>query len=132
MITNFMSDGVKHEASIDAAEHNALQWGIKSFNYIAGDANRLMNKHLRGKGDSTILIIDPPRKGCGEKTIEAISKHKPSWVLYVSCDPATLARDLKGICGESNYKVNKLALLDMFPQTSHFETMVLLERSSDV
>ncbi|MCM8535359.1 MAG: class I SAM-dependent RNA methyltransferase [Lentisphaeraceae bacterium] len=118
----------ENEASIEAAEYNALQWGIKSFNYIAGDANKLINKHLRNKGDSTILILDPPRKGCGESTLESIRKHKPSHILYVSCDPATLARDLKGICGESNYKVSKLALLDMFPQTSHFETMVLLKK----
>jgi 23S rRNA (uracil1939-C5)-methyltransferase len=118
----------ENEASIKAAEYNAKQWGIKSSKYIAGDANKLMFKQLRGKGDSTILIIDPPRKGCGGKTIEAIASHKPSWVLYVSCDPATLARDLKSICKDNAYSVNKLALLDMFPQTSHFETMVLLER----
>lgn len=121
----------ENEASIEAAYHNALQWSIKSFNYIAGDANKLINKHLRNKGDSTILIIDPPRKGCGEKTIESIQQHKPAWVLYVSCDPATLARDLKGICGAGNYKINKMALLDMFPQTSHFETMVLLEKEAE-
>lgn len=118
----------ENEASIEAAKYNALQWCVKSFNYIAGDANKLINRHLRNKGDSTILIIDPPRKGCGEKTIESIQKHKPAWILYVSCDPATLARDLKGICNDDGYKVNRMALLDMFPQTSHFETMVLLER----
>ena len=78
-------------------------------------------------------FIDPPRKGCGDSTIESIKKHKPAWILYVSCDPATLARDLKGICGDADYEISKMALLDMFPQTSHFETMVLLQRGeSDV
>ena len=115
------------EASIDAAHHNALQWGVKSSNYIAGDANRLMNKHLKNKGDSTLLILDPPRNGCGEYSIKSIKAHLPAWILYVSCDPATLARDLKEICAD-NYEIEKLALLDMFPQTSHFESMVLLKK----
>ena len=114
--------------AIEAAHYNALQWGVKSSNYIAGDANKLMKKHLKGKGSSTALILDPPRRGCGPETILAIKEHKPAYILYVSCDPATLSRDLKEICKDGNYQVEKLSLLDMFPQTSHFESMVLLKK----
>ena len=132
----FLSVGIKDKhvigveidsSSIDAANYNAQQWGVKSSNYIAGDANRLMNKHLKNRGDSTLVILDPPRSGCGEYSIKSLKANKPAWILYVSCDPATLARDLKEICDE-NYEIDKLALLDMFPQTSHFESMVLLKR----
>lgn len=132
----FLSAGIKDkhiigievdEKSIDAAHYNALQWGVQSSNYIAGDANKLINKHLKNKGDQTLLILDPPRNGCGEYSIKSIKEHLPAYILYVSCDPATLARDLKEIC-DDNYRVEKLALLDMFPQTSHFESMVLLKK----
>ncbi|NQZ57152.1 MAG: class I SAM-dependent RNA methyltransferase [Lentisphaeraceae bacterium] len=137
----FLSAGIKdrdvvgveeNEAAVQAAHYNALQWGAKSSNYIAGDANKLMKRHLKGRGKNTALILDPPRRGCGPQTIAAIQEHKPAWILYVSCDPATLSRDLKQICGEeSNYSVEKLAMLDMFPQTTHFETMILLKRGED-
>ena len=132
----FLSVGIKDkhiigvevdEKSIDAAHYNALQWDVKSSNYIAGDANRLINKHLKNKGEKTLLILDPPRNGCGEHSIKSIKAHLPAYILYVSCDPATLARDLKQIC-DDNYQIEKLALLDMFPQTSHFESMVLLKK----
>ena len=132
----FLSVGIKDkhiigveidEPSIDAAHYNALQWDLKSSKYIAGDANKLMNKHLKNRGDSTLVILDPPRSGCGEQSIKSLKENLPGWILYVSCDPATLARDLKEICAE-NYKIDKLALLDMFPQTSHFESMVLLKK----
>jgi len=132
----FLSVGVKDKhivgieenaPAIDAAHYNALQWGVKSSNYIAGDANKQINRYLRGKGDCTALILDPPRNGCGPQTIKSIAEHKPAWILYVSCDPATLSRDLKQICSGDNYEVEKLALLDMFPQTTHFETMILLK-----
>lgn len=133
----FLSVGIKDkhivgvevdENSVEAAHHNALQWGVKSSNYIAGNANKLIYNQLKNRGSKTLLIVDPPRNGCGESCIKSIVTHKPAWVLYVSCDPATLARDLKKILEPGNYAIDKLALLDMFPQTSHFESMVLLRK----
>ena len=97
----FLSIGVENKhivgiecdkPSIEAAEYNAMQWGIKSFNYLAGNANKLINKYLRKRGLCTLLIMDPPRKGCGDESIKAVREHKPAWILYVSCDPATLAK----------------------------------------
>ena len=74
-----------------------------------------------------VIVVDPPRKGCDEKCLETIVKMKPERVVYVSCDSATLARDLKFLC-EWGYEVKKVQPVDMFPHTGHVETVVLLQR----
>lgn len=74
-----------------------------------------------------VVVVDPPRKGCDEKCLETIVKVSPARVVYVSCDSATLARDLKYLC-EKGYEVREVQPVDMFPQTVHVETCVLLGR----
>ena len=74
-----------------------------------------------------VIVVDPPRKGCDEVCLDTIVKMAPKRVVYVSCDSATLARDLKYM-GERGYEVVKVRGCDMFPQTGHVETVVLLER----
>ena len=74
-----------------------------------------------------VIVVDPPRKGCDEKCLETIVKMKPDKVVYVSCDSATLARDLKYLC-EREYKVEKVQPVDMFPHTVHVECVVKLCR----
>ena len=74
-----------------------------------------------------VVILDPPRKGSDENTLAAILKAKPDRIVYVSCNPATLARDLKFLCG-GEYYVKKVCGVDMFPQTMHVETVVLMSR----
>lgn len=74
-----------------------------------------------------VIVVDPPRKGCDEKCLETILKMKPERVVYVSCDPATLARDLKYLCGEG-YEVREVQPVDMFPQSVHVESVCLLHR----
>ena len=74
-----------------------------------------------------VIVVDPPRKGCDEKCLETIVKMKPERVVYVSCDSATLARDLKFLC-EWGYEVKKVQPVDMFPHTGHVETIVLIQR----
>lgn len=69
--------------------------------------------------------MDPPRKGCDEKCLETIVKMQPERVVYVSCDSATLARDLKYLCG-GGYEVREVQMVDMFPHTVHVETVVCL------
>ena len=71
--------------------------------------------------------MDPPRKGCDEITVKAMIKMEPKKIVYVSCDPATLARDLKVLC-ENGYEVNAIQPVDMFPQTYHVECIVLLSK----
>ncbi len=74
-----------------------------------------------------VIVVDPPRKGCDEKCLETILKMKPERVVYVSCDPATLARDLKYLCREE-YELRQVQPVDMFPQSVHTETVCLLSK----
>ncbi|MFA6875747.1 MAG: 23S rRNA (uracil(1939)-C(5))-methyltransferase RlmD, partial [Parabacteroides sp.] len=77
---------------------------------------------------STLVVIDPPRSGCQPKVIETLAIRKPAYILYVSCNPATLARDLKKLMLKDGYEICKIGLFDMFPRTAHFESAVLLAR----
>ena len=72
-----------------------------------------------------VIVVDPPRKGCDIKLLEAIGKTRPERVVYVSCDPSTLGRDLK-ILEEQGYKTIEVQPVDMFPQTAHIENVALL------
>ena len=80
-----------------------------------------------GKALADVIVVDPPRKGCDEKCLETIVKIAPERVVYVSCDPATLARDLKYLCA-NGYELKKVRAHDMFPNTVHVETVVLMSR----
>ena len=83
--------------------------------------------------NDALCLVDPPRAGLQQTVTEALVKAGPSELMYVSCHPATLARDLKQLCqpaGSSAYEVTDIALLDMFPQTAHLESVVTLKRSS--
>ena len=72
-----------------------------------------------------VIVVDPPRKGCDEALLRTIADMGPDKVVYVSCDSATLARDLKYLCGEG-YELKKVRPVDMFPETVHVETVCLL------
>jgi 23S rRNA (uracil1939-C5)-methyltransferase len=74
-----------------------------------------------------VVVVDPPRKGCDESLLHAIGHMAPDRIVYVSCDPATLARDL-GILTKLGYGVKEVQPVDMFPETAHVETVVLLSR----
>ena len=73
-----------------------------------------------------VLVVDPPRKGCDEALLQTIIEQHPKRVVYVSCNPATLARDLR-ILEDGGYKTQEVQPVDMFPQTTHVETVALLE-----
>ena len=74
-----------------------------------------------------VVVLDPPRKGCGPELIQTVAGFQPRRIVYVSCDPATLARDLKLFAG-LGYPPVRATPVDMFPATSHVETVVLLEK----
>ena len=74
-----------------------------------------------------VIVVDPPRKGCDEKCLETMLRMKPERIVYVSCDPATLARDLKILCG-GGYELRKVRPVDQFGHTTHVETVVLLSK----
>lgn len=110
-------------SAVEDARHSAQLNGLsEQCEFLAG----AIETHVgRFKGISTI-IVDPPRKGCSEKVIHAIIDMQPERIVYVSCNPSTLARDLGKML---EYKIEKLCVVDMFPQTPHVETVVLLTRA---
>jgi 23S rRNA (uracil1939-C5)-methyltransferase len=78
--------------------------------------------------DFDIIILNPPRKGCSNKILENISKSNAKWIIYLSCNPSTLARDIKFLEG-ANFKLEEIKAFDMFPHTFHLETLVLLTKN---
>lgn len=79
------------------------------------------------KKNAEIIVVDPPRKGCDEALLNTIVTMAPKRVVYVSCDPATLARDLRYLC-DRGFEVKKLQAVDQFSHTTHVESIILLKR----
>ncbi len=113
------------EESIESAKHNAKINNVDNIEFFAQPAEKWVKQNNK-KFD--IIIIDPPRAGLMQPVIEHILFLNPKKIVYVSCNPSTLARDLKIIMQDKKYKVQKVCPVDMFPQTYHIETAVLLER----
>ncbi|MDI3501023.1 MAG: hypothetical protein PWP22_794 [Thermoanaerobacter sp.] len=112
------------EEAVMSARENAKLNGLENCTFIAGDVSQKL-KEIKEKPD--VVIVDPPRSGINPKALEDIIKFNPQKVVYVSCNPESLARDLK-IFSEGGYKVDKVKCVDMFPYTYHVETVVLIER----
>lgn len=111
--------------AIENAKINAKINNITNANFFCGDAFD-MAKVLEDKGVTPdVLVLDPPRKGCQKELFDVIEKMSPKRVVYVSCDPATLARDLE-ILKDKNYITQKVTPVDLFPRTPHVETVVQL------
>ena len=115
------------EAVADARE-NARINGIENAAFICADAERAAEKILSEGVRPDVIILDPPRKGCPPELLEAAAKLAPGRIVYVSCDPATLARDC-AIMLEKGYEVTKLCPVDMFPRTAHVECVALLSKT---
>lgn len=117
------------EQAVNNARKNAELNGITNAEFICADAYEAA-KLLENKGVTPdALILDPPRKGCQKELFDVIEKMSPKRIVYVSCDPATLARDLD-ILASKNYKTVELTPVDMFPRTPHVETVALIEKSN--
>ena len=114
--------------AIEDAKDNARRNGIKNAEFYVGRAEEILpQKYETENIKADVIVVDPPRKGCDEALLETIVKMQPERVVYVSCDSATLARDLKYLTA-NGYKAESLATVDMFPMTVHVETVVLLQR----
>ena len=74
------------------------------------------------------MVVDPPRKGCDESLLKLMLNMKPERIVYVSCDSATLARDLKILCSDNQYEITKVQPGEMFPHSYHVETVVLMSK----
>lgn len=114
--------------AIENAKENAKLNKIENVRFICDDAKGAA-KTLYDEGiRPDVVVVDPPRKGCSREVLETIAKMSPDKVVYVSCDPATLARDC-AIFSELGYTVQKLSAVDMFPRTVHVESVALLCRT---
>ena len=115
------------EAIADAKVNAALN-GIDNVEFLTGKAEDIIPSLYAEEGVSAdVVVLDPPRKGCDEKVLETIARMRPKRIVYVSCNPATLARDLKYLAGEG-FHVELVQPLDMFANTVHVESVCLLSR----
>ncbi|MEG0014488.1 MAG: 23S rRNA (uracil(1939)-C(5))-methyltransferase RlmD [Cellulosilyticaceae bacterium] len=115
------------EAAIENARANADLNGISNADFFAGRAEEVIPTMYQEGIIADTIVVDPPRKGCDVKLLETLVEMSPKKIVYVSCDPATLARDLAYLC-EQGYKVEEVQPVDMFPQTTHVETVVLMTK----
>lgn len=111
--------------AIEDSEENAKLNGIKNSEFFVGDVENKLPKFIEErKIHPDVVFLDPPRKGCDRTALETLMNIEPNRIVYVSCNPATLGRDLKII--EEKYELKKLAICDMFPWTGHVECVALL------
>ncbi|MCL1804903.1 MAG: 23S rRNA (uracil(1939)-C(5))-methyltransferase RlmD, partial [Clostridiales bacterium] len=113
------------EASVRDARLNARLNGAGNARFLTGAAETLMPELASG-GVPDLIVLDPPAKGVKPAVIDTILTLRPEKVLYISCDPATLARDLELLSRGGGYRIRLIQPVDMFPQTAHVETVVLL------
>jgi 23S rRNA (uracil1939-C5)-methyltransferase len=114
--------------AIKAANENAKRLGLTSYDFYPGKTERLLFYTLRQcELDETCLILDPPRSGCAPVVLKTLREQKPKKIIYVSCAPAMLARDIKELI-KSGYKLERVTPFDMFPQTAHCEAVAELTR----
>ncbi|MSU33739.1 MAG: class I SAM-dependent RNA methyltransferase [Pedosphaera sp.] len=122
--------GVELDApAIQAARRNAARRGILNGTFFAGDADQVLPRLLDAQAaNQTAVLIDPPRAGCRPPTLAVLRTVQPRQILYVSCHPATLARDLKILCEGGRYELRSVTPFDMFPQTQHVECVADVRR----
>ena len=115
-------------AAIENAKENARLNGFDNTEFFVGKAEEVLPEQFARTGErADVIVVDPPRKGCDETLLSTIIEMQPDRVVYVSCDSATLARDLKYLC-ERGYELKKVCPVDMFPNTVSVETVVLLSQ----
>jgi 23S rRNA (uracil1939-C5)-methyltransferase len=115
--------GVEYDQlAIKAARQNAASRKINNGEFISAKVEEVLPELLQKfTPEKTAVILDPPRKGCWPETLELLRRTKPAQVIYVSCHPATMARDLNILCGDGVFNLARVQPLDMFPQTQHVE-----------
>ena len=120
--------------AIEDAQNNAKINAIENAEFFVGKAEEVLPAYYRDhkkeygeKAHADVIVVDPPRKGCEESLLRTMVDMEPERIVYVSCDSATLARDLKILC-ENGYKIEKVRAVDQFPMTVHVETVVLLSQ----
>lgn len=111
--------------AIDDARENAARNGVKNAEFFCGDASDVAKKLARENLRPDVITVDPPRKGLAADVVESIAEMQPQRVVYVSCDSATMARDVKRLA-DLGYTAQRACAVDMFPRADHVETVCLL------
>lgn len=115
-------------AAIENAKENAKLNGLENTEFFVGKAEEVLPREYKKNGVyADVIVVDPPRKGCDETLLETMVEMNPERIVYVSCDSATLARDLKYLC-ERGYELRKVCPVDQFGMTVHIESIVLLSK----
>ncbi len=112
--------------AIRDAKNNAALNGIENVEFVVGEAEKVMPEWKEQGLDPDVIVVDPPRKGCDPDFLQAMIEMKPKRIVYVSCNPSTLARDLR-ILEDGGYETKEVQPVDMFPQSMHVEAVVKLE-----
>lgn len=110
--------------SITDAKRNAAKHGVKHAKYVTGKAEEWLPKWVKEGFRPDVIVVDPPRTGLDQALLKTIQQVKPKKLVYVSCNPSTLAKDIDFL--HRQYKVKSIQPVDMFPQTAHVECVVLL------
>ncbi len=113
------------ESAVEDAKKNAERNGLKNVTFACADVRKWLKEHFHSAVKETsqeVIVVDPPRSGIVKKSLERIIDRAPSRIVYVSCNPATLARDTE-ILAEAGYRIDRFALVDQFPHTAHIEAV---------
>ena len=117
---------IVHSAIVNARE-NAIKNGVKNISFYAEDAGKFLLNHPEYVSQIGTIVLDPPRAGIAPKTLRKVMHLEANRIVYVSCNPATQARDAKELI-ENGYRILKYSLVDQFPHTGHIESIMLFER----
>ncbi len=136
-ISLFLAQKAKHVHGVEIvpqaiadAKQNAQLNGLENTTFYVGKAEEVLPREYEQNDIyADVIVVDPPRKGCDERALQTMVQMAPKRIVYVSCDPATLARDLKWL-GEHGYQPKKVAVVDQFCHSGHVETCVLLAKTS--
>ena len=115
-----------NRSAVKNAISNAKINGVKNIYFLTGDAGEIINELAENREQFDVVIMDPPRAGASRDFLQSLLTMKPKKIIYVSCNPETLARDLQ-LLTQKHYKVEKIQGVDMFPHTKHIETVCLLK-----
>lgn len=111
-----------NKQAVEDAKENAKINDVNNIEFYAGDVGKIINDQIK----ADVIVVDPPRSGLDKRTKDILLKIKANKIVYVSCNPLTLARDIKEL--ESGYDLGDITLVDMFPNTHHVESVILLQR----
>jgi 23S rRNA (uracil1939-C5)-methyltransferase len=114
-------------SAVADAQENARRNGIANARFVCADARLGVQPLLQEAGRPDVLVVDPPRAGLSKKVVRRVIECRPSRIVYVSCNPTTLAPNAAQLA-QAGYRLRRVRTVDMFPQTPHIECVALLER----